>query len=52
MPFIANLNVEAINENARASYPVKFDHVAMDNFHAVFTRESEPCQSPLGKTTF
>ena len=52
VPFIAIRNFEAINENARASYPVKFDHVAMDNFHAVFTRESEPCQSLLQKTTF
>ena len=38
--FEYDTNAKEINANAVATFRVKFDHVAMDNFHAVFTGTS------------
>ena len=38
--FENDTNAKEINANAVATFRVKFDHVAMDNFHAVFTGTS------------
>ena len=44
--FENDTNGKEIDANAvAATFRVKFDHVAMDNFHAVFTRGSEPGRS-------
>ena len=40
--FQNDTNAKEIDANAVATFRVKFDHVAMDNFHAVFTRTPEP----------
>ena len=33
---------EQIDANVETTFKVKFDHVAMDNFHAVLARTTEP----------
>ena len=38
--FENDTKAKEINANAVATFRVKFDHVAMDNFHAVFTGTS------------
>lgn len=45
--FENDTNAKEIDANAVATFRVKFDHVAMDNFHAVFTRRAEPGGSPV-----
>ena len=45
--FENDTKAKEIDANAVATFRVKFDHVAMDNFHAVFTRASEPGGSPV-----
>ena len=37
---------EQIDANVETTFKVKFDHVAMDNFHAVLARITEPVQRP------
>ena len=39
--FENDTNAKEIDANAVATFRVKFDHVAMDNFHAVFNGRSE-----------
>ena len=39
--FEYDTNAKEINANAVATFRVKFDHVAMDNFHAVLVRMQE-----------
>ena len=36
---------EKIDANVETTFKVKFDHVAMDNFHAVLSRIWEPGRS-------
>ena len=43
--FENDTNAKEINANAVATFRVKFDHVAMDNFHAVLSRISEHIRS-------
>ena len=38
---------EQIDANVETAFKVKFDHVAMDNFHAVLDRISELMKSPF-----
>ena len=47
--FENDTNAKEIDANAVATFRVKFDHVAMDNFHAVLGRSGEQCWGPVGR---